>query len=212
MKRAMVCVCLLMMVIAGWWGRPLTAQACSPAPWYYETLASQSAAAGYGTLTDVSKDGRRATLLIEQYAGPGVAPRTIVMPATVSTQQGENDGCPDFSTRFVQGHSAMVFFKYADNGQMTLLHLNWITSLLVQEGQVTVDMHGQTQPIDLMMQQYAEDKAFSMQTPAEEAKTWNLRDGRSVATVWPYLIIAGTVIILASGYGFRQYKLRQKYK
>ncbi|WP_020615457.1 hypothetical protein [Paenibacillus daejeonensis] len=212
MKRVMVCVCLWMMVIAGWWGGQIFVYACTPATWSFESLAGQSSAVVYGQLTDVSRDGRKATLLVEQFIGAVSAPPAIVMPATFYDHKGQNSTCPDYSAQFAQGQSSVVFFKEGDDGQMTLLHPSWITSLPVEDGQVTVDIHGQTQPIDVMMQRYAEAQTMSVQTPAEDAKTWNLRGNRPVAAAWPYLLIAGVVAILASVYVYRRVKLRQANK
>lgn len=88
---------------------PNTAMACSPPPWSFEILSKDAKAILFGKAVSVTNDGRTATLGTTAYAGPGEAPKKVILPSTIDSRVDKQDRCGDLSTKFSDGTSYIVF-------------------------------------------------------------------------------------------------------
>ncbi|HZG85641.1 hypothetical protein [Paenibacillus sp.] len=169
---------LVWMVFAGWMLalvllRPVPAAACSPAPWTFEDAYAAKAMI-YGTVVDVGRGGRLATVDVDIYAGPGPAPKRVTMPETVDDRDRYPAGfeCPDFSMKFRAGTSYVFFLKDIPP-RLELLSPSFVTASLAEDGHVVVGLpRGETEPVAEKLQEYAERKGYALRTPEAGAPVW----------------------------------------
>lgn len=148
-----------------------SATACEAAPWYDEVLSGGSAAIVYGEITESSAEGRAGTLQVRSYIGPGEAPRTVHLPATVTSQRTREDSCPDFSMTFEKGQSYVVFLKTAGKAP-ELLHPSWVTALFTTGDEAITSITGEREKVADLMLGYAHGHGEPLQVPGPDSPVW----------------------------------------
>lgn len=181
------CICLFIVVNANF------VHACSPIPWNFEE-AYESKAMVYGKVADISEDGRKVTLVVTSYAGPGKVPQTIYLPETIDNRSKYPAGneCPDFSMKFKSGEE-YVFFLSDIPPNLRLLSPSWITASKVENGQVVVGYpNGETDSLEDRLKEFADSKNYELQSPHSTSPVW----GKSDKLLVPSMIIVGLRIML----------------
>jgi len=179
--------------------RPVPSEACSPAPWTFEDAYAAKAMV-YGTVIDAARGGRQATVDVEMYAGPGQAPKLVVMPETVDDRDRYPAGyaCPDFSMKFREGASYVFFLKDVPP-RLELLSPSFITASLAENGDVIVGLpRGESDSVEERLRRYAASRGYALQTPDANAVVW----GRDTFPAWGWFaafaaLAAGAAIAAA---------------
>ncbi|BBH20026.1 hypothetical protein Back11_13710 [Paenibacillus baekrokdamisoli] len=170
------------------------ATACSPKEWSYEILEKESIAIIYGEVTEIKNDGRRATLKVIKYVGPGVAPQIVRLPSTASSQKTNDDPCPDFSMKFQKGKKYLVFLKEIGKTP-ALLYSDSTTSLEVQRNKVMVNMQEEKVDVDALVQKYAEFHLQEVKAPNQNAPSWGTQNDKKLIILSTLVILMGIGII-----------------
>ncbi|EFU40523.1 hypothetical protein PVOR_19119 [Paenibacillus vortex V453] len=72
------------------------------------------------------------------------------MPSTESSQKTKEDECPDFSMKFHQGKTYIIFLKNA-GATPKLLYPDWTTALEVNQNHVIVSMQGDKVEVETLI-------------------------------------------------------------
>lgn len=188
----MIAAVAMAIVVAAIW-KAEEARACEPAPWSFAALAGSSEAIVYGEAKRVSQDGRQAELRVTGYAGPGKAPSAVNLPPTESGLRSTDHICPDFSVKFRQGAVYLVFLKKA-GAAPELLHPDWVTALEADgDGRAMVDIFGTTESAEALLQLYASERGWSVQTPEAKAPVWGTSRSRYGEGALPALAAAAAI-------------------
>lgn len=174
---------------------PQEAQACSPAPWSAAELAEASEAILHGTVMAVRQEGRRATVEVIHYIGPGDAPRFVHLPPTVSSQS-DAVICPDFSIIFQKDREYVIFLKSAGPSP-ALLNEYGLTALVVEENAVNVDIRGGREELPTLLRQWAEMRDADVKEPRPGAAVWGEGDEkRGMPGIW---MVAVAIMLIGMG-------------
>ncbi|MFC7751206.1 hypothetical protein ACFQWB_14900 [Paenibacillus thermoaerophilus] len=180
------------------WGAQY-ANACSPKPWSYEMLAEESPVMVQGEVSTSSNNGRQTTIKVINYVGPGIAPKIIHLPATKSSRTTNDDACPDFSMTLQQGKTYLIFLKNADSTP-ELLHPDWTTALEVADHNVVVNMQGDKEEVNALLQKYASDHKLTVKEPDQNSPVWGTDNNNTVtifiATVAIFVIVIGGIYVI----------------
>jgi|GEM_PF-648627 len=171
---------LLLSFCCVFWGKLSPVHACSPAPWSFED-AYKSKAMVYGKVIETTNGGRKATVDVISYMGPGKAPRTVHMPVTVDDRDQYEAGysCPDFSMKFEAGEE-YVFFLADIPPNLQYLKPSWITAAHVEDRQAAVTIgYPDDSKDDLMsrLKQYGDQKGYMLQLPDSDSPVWGSESG-----------------------------------
>lgn len=150
----------------------LRAEACSPMAWTFDLRSEDASAILYGEATDVSKDGRKATIEVIDYVGDGEAPKTTYLPPTESGETSSDFMCGDFSSKFEKGQLYIVFLKGVGD-QLALLAPKDLTVFQVdKEEHVFVDALGKQMEVSTALERYAAAHQRSIQQPDSNSPIW----------------------------------------
>jgi hypothetical protein len=156
----------------------------------------------YGKIIGIGNDGRKATLDVISYIGPGKAPKLIHLPETIDDRNKYPAGfsCPDFSMKFKIGE-AYVFFLSGIPPKLQLLSPSYITAAFVEDGQVTVGLpRGETDSLNNRLQDFAKISGYKIQTPDSSSPIW----GEKNKSIW--FIIFLSIGLIASFVCIRAYR------
>ncbi|MFD0959659.1 hypothetical protein [Paenibacillus chungangensis] len=83
----------------------------------------------------------------------------------------------------------------------SLLHPDWITALSVEEGSVSVNMHGHKAQVQQLLSDYSAGRGMQVQTPDRHSPNWDSEDS-------PYWLYAAALILFTAtaiwlGYRFK---------
>lgn len=193
----------LILILSLFWGGQ-GARACSPKPWSYEILAKESTAIVYGEVASSSNNGRQATIEVINYVGPGTAPQIVHLPSTESSQKSKEDECPDFSMKFQQGKTYIIFLKKVDSTP-ELLYSDWTTALEVSENHVTVSMQGDKIEAETLIQKYASDYQNTVKTPDQLAPVWGPEKNNTTLIA----LFSIAVVVVVGGFAYFFIKRRR---
>lgn len=183
----------LFFIVSLFWGVQ-SMSACSPTPWSYELLAKESAAIIYGEVSSSSNGGRQATIKVSHYVGPGTAPKIVHLPSTESSQKTVEDECPDFSMKFQQGKTYIIFLKNA-SATPELLYRDWTTALEVYEHHVIVSMQGDKVEAEALIQKNASDYEHTVKVPGRLASVWGAEKDNTTSIT----LISVTAVVVGGG-------------
>ena len=183
--------------------------ACSPTPWSFKD-AYQAKAIVYGKVIYTENDGRRATLDVYQYVGPGKAPKRIYLPETIDDRHlyPAGDSCPDFSMKFQTNEEYAIFLRDIPPN-LQLLAPNYITAAHIDEGNLYINIQGEKDSIQNQLTQYADYKGYEIKQPTSYSPVW----GGKYYVFW--IVIATSVmaaITLGSLYLYKIYNTRKMNK
>lgn len=196
----------LTLLLSFLWGTQY-ANACSPKPWSYEILSKESPVMVQGEVSATSNNGRKATIDVIKYVGPGTAPKIIHLPATKSSQKGNDDECPDFSMTFQRGKTYIFLLKNVGLPP-ELLHSDWMTALEVSAHNVIVNMQGDKEDVNALLNKYAAEHQLTVKKPDQNAPVWGTKSNNKkfiiIAAMTIFIILVGSIYVL------RRKKIKQR--
>lgn len=162
----------------------------------------------YGNVVETEQDGRKATVDVISYAGPGKPPRTIHMPVTVDDrdQYPAGDSCPDFSMKFEAG-AEYVFFLADIPPNLALLAPSWITAAPVDSGQMTVTVFypkDNKDDLHTRLKDYADFKGYEIQSPSSHSPIWGGGSGSGSGWHWYAVSLAALSLGLLTIYAYKK--------
>lgn len=164
---------------------PATALAdCTPEQ--LDPTFTKVVAAVQGKVTVVADGGRKATIEVTDYAGPGQAPPLVQLPATERSSEAGTK-CEDESVKF-QAHQEVVVYLADVPPKLALAYPKGPTAVVVKAG-------------DTRLADFAKVKGLEVQHPVKGSQPWR---PPSSGGIWVLGVLAAVGLVMFLSMRFKK--------